>query len=60
MQTVKKKASRYLKIDIIHVSFSFQGKIKYRETVYDGFEKMPEAFIGLFSGNNIGKAVVKA
>ncbi|XP_069986433.1 prostaglandin reductase 1 isoform X3 [Penaeus vannamei] len=37
-----------------------EGKIKYRETVYEGFEKMPEAFIGLFSGDNIGKAVVKA
>ncbi|XP_069177898.1 prostaglandin reductase 1-like [Procambarus clarkii] len=37
-----------------------EGKIKYRETLYDGFDKMPGAFIGLFDGENIGKAVVKA
>jgi len=35
------------------------GKIKMRETVYDGLERAPEAFIGLFSGDNTGKAVVK-
>ncbi|XP_076447977.1 prostaglandin reductase 1-like [Babylonia areolata] len=37
-----------------------EGKIKYRETVTEGFERMPEAFISLFQGANIGKAVVKA
>lgn len=36
-----------------------EGKIKYRETITDGFDKVPDAFIGLFSGENIGKAVVK-
>ncbi|XP_050716104.1 prostaglandin reductase 1-like [Eriocheir sinensis] len=35
-----------------------EGKLKYRETVVHGFEKMPQAFIGLFDGDNIGKAVV--
>merc|ERR1719361_2034370 len=35
-----------------------EGKIKYDETIVDGFEKMPEAFIGLFSGSNIGKMIV--
>ncbi|OWF37552.1 prostaglandin reductase 1-like [Mizuhopecten yessoensis] len=37
-----------------------QGKLKYRETITDGFEHMPEAFLGLFEGKNTGKAVVKA
>lgn len=37
---------------------TFQGKLKYRETVVHGFEKMPQAFIGLFDGDNIGKAIV--
>merc|ERR1719150_3648405 len=37
-----------------------EGKIKYDETIVDGFEKMPEAFIGLFTGSNIGKMIVKA
>ncbi|XP_018028153.1 prostaglandin reductase 1 isoform X1 [Hyalella azteca] len=36
-----------------------EGKLKYRETVTEGFENQPKAFIGLFTGDNIGKAVVK-
>ena len=36
------------------------GKLKTRETIIDGFVKTPEAFRGLFTGDNIGKMVVKA
>jgi len=36
-----------------------QGKIKFQESVYDGIEKAPDAFIGLFKGENFGKAVVR-
>ncbi|KAF2367761.1 Alcohol dehydrogenase C-terminal [Trinorchestia longiramus] len=36
-----------------------QGKLKYKETVTEGFENTPKAFIGLFTGANTGKAVVK-
>lgn len=35
------------------------GKVKFEETVYDGIAKAPDAFIGLFHGDNFGKAVVK-
>nr|AFE88209.1 protaglandin reductase 1 [Penaeus monodon] len=35
-----------------------EGKVKYKETVVKGFDKMPEAFIGLFLGENTGKAIV--
>lgn len=35
------------------------GKIKARETVYQGFEKVPQAFLELFDGQNLGKSVVK-
>ena len=35
------------------------GKIKFQESVYDGLNKAPEAFIGLFKGDNFGKAVVR-
>ena len=35
------------------------GKIKYRETVVDGLENAPKAFIGLFSGENTGKQLVR-
>ncbi len=34
-----------------------EGKVKYRETIVDGLERTPEAFIGLFHGENIGQAV---
>jgi len=37
-----------------------KGDLKFKETVYEGFEKMPEAFVGLFKGDNTGKAIVKA
>jgi NADPH-dependent curcumin reductase CurA len=35
------------------------GKIKYRETVVDGLDNAPRAFIGLFKGENFGKLIVK-
>ena len=36
-----------------------EGKLTYQETVVEGFDKIPEAFIGLFEGKNEGKMVVK-
>ncbi|MBL8502879.1 MAG: NADP-dependent oxidoreductase [Rhodocyclaceae bacterium] len=35
------------------------GKIKYRETVAQGLENAPQAFIGLLKGANLGKQLVK-
>jgi len=35
------------------------GKIKWKETIVHGIEKAPEAFIGLFKGENFGKMIVK-
>jgi NADPH-dependent curcumin reductase CurA len=35
------------------------GKLKYAETIVEGFENTPQAFIGLFSGDNLGKQIVK-
>ena len=35
------------------------GKFQGRDTVMDGLEKTPEAFLGLFSGANTGKMLVK-
>ncbi|HJF33839.1 MAG TPA: NADP-dependent oxidoreductase [Sporosarcina psychrophila] len=36
-----------------------QGKLKYEETIVEGFENIPEAFIGLFKGTNLGKQLVR-
>lgn len=36
-----------------------EGKLKYSETIIDGFEKLPEAFLGLFNGQNTGKMLVR-
>ena len=39
--------------------YFLNGKLKNKETVVTGIDKAPEAFIGLFHGQNIGKMVVK-
>jgi NADPH-dependent curcumin reductase CurA len=36
-----------------------EGKLIHRETVTAGLENAPRAFLGLFSGDNIGKQLVK-
>ncbi len=36
-----------------------EGKLTYAETVIDGFDNIPQAFLGLFEGENEGKMVVK-
>jgi len=36
-----------------------EGKIKNKETLVTGFEKLPEAYAMLYTGENIGKVVVK-
>jgi len=36
-----------------------EGKLQYEETIYEGLESAPEAFIGLFRGENTGKALVR-
>lgn len=35
------------------------GAVKPHETIVEGLEKMPEAFLGLFEGANMGKMLVK-
>lgn len=36
-----------------------EGKVKWRETVFEGLERAPEAFMGLFKGENFGKMLVR-
>jgi NADPH-dependent curcumin reductase CurA len=35
------------------------GQVQSRDTVVDGLERMPEAFLGLFEGANTGKMLVR-
>ena len=35
------------------------GKLKYRESIAQGLENAPKAFIGLLNGQNFGKQLVK-
>ena len=36
-----------------------EGRIKWKETILEGIENAPKAFIGLFRGENFGKMPVK-
>lgn len=37
-----------------------EEKLKYREDISEGFETLPEAFIGLFGGKNFGRKLILA
>ena len=37
-----------------------EGKLKFTETIVDGFDQLPAALLGLFKGENKGKMIVKA
>lgn len=36
-----------------------ENKLKYTETIIEGLENAPAAFLGLFKGENLGKQIVK-
>ncbi len=36
-----------------------EEKLKYREDIVEGFENLPRAFIGMLSGDNTGKRLIK-
>lgn len=38
---------------------ALSGKLKVRETIVDGLDRAPQAFMGLLKGENFGKLVVK-
>ena len=38
----------------------FQGKLKWKETITEGFENLPDAFYDMLIGKSIGNAIVKA
>ena len=36
-----------------------EDKLTYKETIIEGFDHIPDAFLGLFKGENVGKQLVK-
>lgn len=36
-----------------------EGKLKYKETITEGFENLFDAFVSMLQGGNVGKAIVK-
>jgi NADPH-dependent curcumin reductase CurA len=52
-------AARFSEGVIQLVQWLTAGKLKYAESVVEGFENTPQAFIGLFTGENLGKQIVK-
>lgn len=42
-----------------NLKWLIEGKLKYQEKVYKGFDNMVEALVGILRGENTGKAVVK-
>jgi NADPH-dependent curcumin reductase CurA len=52
-------AARFSEGVIQLVQWLTAGKLKYAESVAEGFQNTPQAFIGLFTGENLGKQIVK-
>jgi NADPH-dependent curcumin reductase CurA len=52
-------ADKFPKAVVQLTKWYLAGKIKNKETVIEGFENIPKAFLGLFNGSNTGKMMVK-
>lgn len=42
-----------------NLNWLLEGKLKYQEKVYHGFDNMVDALVGMLRGENTGKAIVK-
>lgn len=36
-----------------------EGKIKWKENIFEGLESTPKAFVSLFKGESVGRMLVK-
>ena len=55
---VRDYAERYEQASERLTGWVASGDLTYRETVTEGLENAPDAFLGLFEGENVGKQVV--
>jgi NADPH-dependent curcumin reductase CurA len=51
-------ASRFGEAAQVLMGYLRDGKLKHHETILEGFDKMPDALMNLFSGANLGKQLV--
>ena len=52
-------SDKYLEAQMQLASWMKEGKVTLEETIIEGFENIPDAFLGLFNGKNFGKMIVK-
>ncbi|NNG09031.1 MAG: NADP-dependent oxidoreductase, partial [Arenibacter sp.] len=52
-------ASRYGEAALAMGTWLAQGKLKSKEAIYDGIENFPQTYNRLFSGEKLGKLVLK-
>jgi len=52
-------AARYKEAAAQLAEWLKSGKLRYRETIVQGLENAPQAFIGMLHGQNIGKQIVQ-
>merc|ERR1719251_130477 len=57
---VNRWKARWVEGIMAMAAWVISDQVKVKETVVEGFDKMPEAFMGLFTGQNTGKMIVKA
>lgn len=56
---IRDYAGRYQEANERLAAWINSGELNYKETVSAGLENAPDAFLGLFDGENIGKQLVK-
>lgn len=56
---VTRWANRFAEVRQQMAIWMKEGRLRCHETVYEGLENAPKAFIGLFRGENTGKALVR-
>ena len=60
MRTLKRRTSaRSARFQADMTAWLKDGRVKYQETILEGFDRAPEGLIGLFSGVNHGKMLIR-